>query len=652
MKNLPVPTRSALGRALAMVAFVAIGSTARAQWVDQTITLNPGWNAVFLEVQPQPADADLVFGNLPVESVWEWNRRSSSVQFIQDPNQLIPRSPEWATWFPESSPNRFLANLFDVQGGRAYLIKVGGASSVNWTLRGTPARPDGVWIPDSFNLTGFFVGTAGAPTFSNYFASSPAHAGQQVFRMDAAGKWVLTAQTSTIQRGQAYWVRTIGGSDFAGPVVVELERSAGIDFGQSLEEAEVVVRNRSDSQARTVSLALENSLNPPPDADTSPAPTGPALLFYRDPATADSDNPFGQWTPFDGTINASLAPGEFRRFMLATRRAEMPGSAPGGSASYQSILAVTETGGTSQKIAVRVGSGSVAPQPAAIVGGQAPQSIQAPDNAGLWVGSATLNEVSWAVANRKLIAAAQNDDRLQLYKNPANIDFEDPETFEPISPPDGLDPDATLPTPSEFVFRVIIHVDSAGQARLLQKVLQVWEDGSDRPDPNNPGYFLPETPGRFRLFSSEQGATDFRGASLRRGDEVPKRLSTAAYPLAAPQPLSGTFGEGPLTGTVTLSHTSPFNPFVHQYHPQHDNLDARYQSTLPPGEDGSESYVVIRNISLEFADQHPEGRITPGWGTSEIGGRYKETITGIHRTPLRVAGDFILRRVSTNSQLD
>jgi hypothetical protein len=650
MKTLPVPIRSALGRALAMAAFVALGSPARAQWVDQTITLNPGWNAVFLEVQPEPADADLVFANLPVESVWEWNRRSSPVQFIQDPNQLIPRSPEWATWFPEASPNRFLANLFDVRGGRAYLVKISGSSSVNWTVRGIPARPDGVWIPDSFNLTGFFVGTAGAPTFSGYFASSPAHAGQQVFRMNAAGKWVLSTQSAVIERGRAFWVRTVGGSDFAGPVVVELERSAGIDFGQTMEEAEIVVRNQSGTQARTVTLALGNSLDPPPGADSSPTSSGPAVLYYRDPAKADSENPFGEWTPFTGAISASLSPGEFRRFMLATRRAEMPNSGPGGSASYQSILMMTETGGTSQKIAVRVGTDTAQPAPAP--GGLGPQNAGGSSHAGLWVGSATLNEVSWAVANRKLIAAAQNDDRLQEYRNPANIDFDDPGTFQSNPPPDGLDPDATLPTSSEFVFRVIVHVGADGQAKLLQKVIQVWEDGSDKPDPDNQGFYLPDAPGRFRLFSSEQGAAAFRGASLRRGDEVPKRLSTAAYPLAVPQPLSGAFGEETVTGTITLSHTSPFNPFVHQYHPQHDNLEARYESTLPPGEDGSESYVVIRNISLEFADQHPEGRITPGWGTSEIGGRYKETITGIHRTPLRVAGDFILRRVSTTSQLD
>ena len=40
-----------------------------AQWSTQTITLKPGWNAVFLELElepePEPKDCAMVFKNLP-----------------------------------------------------------------------------------------------------------------------------------------------------------------------------------------------------------------------------------------------------------------------------------------------------------------------------------------------------------------------------------------------------------------------------------------------------------------------------------------------------------------------------------------------------------------------------------------------------------
>ena len=53
----------------AMVLLVLTTSSANGQWITQTIPLQPGWNAVFLEVQPEPDQCESVFQGLPVESV-------------------------------------------------------------------------------------------------------------------------------------------------------------------------------------------------------------------------------------------------------------------------------------------------------------------------------------------------------------------------------------------------------------------------------------------------------------------------------------------------------------------------------------------------------------------------------------------------------
>lgn len=50
-----------------------------AQWRTQTIQLQPGWNAVHVEVQPQPDDCDTILANVSVESVWKWHRRFSTI---------------------------------------------------------------------------------------------------------------------------------------------------------------------------------------------------------------------------------------------------------------------------------------------------------------------------------------------------------------------------------------------------------------------------------------------------------------------------------------------------------------------------------------------------------------------------------------------
>src|ERR1051326_7443679 len=109
------------------------------QWITQTITLNPGWNAVFLDVQPANPDCDAVFAGVPVESVWAWNRRYSSVQFIQDATRLVPGTPDWLIYLPADNPARATRNLFTVQGAKPYLVKLKtGASSATWTISGQP----------------------------------------------------------------------------------------------------------------------------------------------------------------------------------------------------------------------------------------------------------------------------------------------------------------------------------------------------------------------------------------------------------------------------------------------------------------------------------------------------------------------------------
>jgi hypothetical protein len=85
MKNFPLTMRFVFAWWLGVLA-----GDAQAQWVQQQIVLKPGWNAVFLEVDPTPRECDSLFASLPIESVWDWNRTADSAQFVQDPSTLIP----------------------------------------------------------------------------------------------------------------------------------------------------------------------------------------------------------------------------------------------------------------------------------------------------------------------------------------------------------------------------------------------------------------------------------------------------------------------------------------------------------------------------------------------------------------------------------
>jgi hypothetical protein len=108
-----------------------------------------------------------------------------------------------------------------------------------------------------------------------------------------------------------------------------------------------------------------------------------------------------------------------------------------------------------------------------------------------------------------------------------------------------------------------------------------------------------------------------------------------------------------LVRTVSIPFTDPTNPFVHSYHPDHDNLDARPDGTRTTLGNGVESYSITRTCIFQFTTTPPAGASSVGWGSSVIGGNYSETLQGLHKDAagIAVSGTFILRRVSEEAAL-
>ena len=61
---------------------------------------------------------------------------------------------------------------------------------------------------------------------------------------------------------------------------------------------------------------------------------------------------------------------------------------------------------------------------------------------------------------------------------------------------------------------------------------------------------------------------------------------------------------------------------------------------------------MARAVSLEFTAADPLGLNPPGWGATEVGGIYRETITGLHRSVIQASGNFRLVRVLTTPTLN
>jgi hypothetical protein len=177
--------------------------------------------------------------------------------------------------------------------------------------------------------------------------------------------------------------------------------------------------------------------------------------------------------------------------------------------------------------------------------------------------------------------------------------------------------------PSNFPVRLVVHRAENGATTLLQQVYVFDANG---------------TP----LVSTKE--------SVARGGTSGKisRLSTASFPLDLKALGAGQLGiTGAVGFNVALGHDAETNPFVHTYHPDHDNLDARYEQPLPAG---VESPAVTRAITLTFTPTLP-GVTDPTLGSTTLGGTYSETITGLRAEPITVSGAFVLHRVSAAQTL-
>ncbi|HRG14791.1 MAG TPA: hypothetical protein PLB00_02210 [Pseudomonadota bacterium] len=550
---------------------------AAAATVQQTFTLQPGWNAIHVEVEPEHPEIETVFAGVPVLSVWRFKPDAGGAQFIRDPAEGLENIEGWFGWFPQPRPEAFLSNLFLIDGGTSYLVRVDGGATHQVTLSGKPKFRAPRWQPDAFTLTGLPVTASNGPSFAEYFEASSAHTGQPVYRLAPNGQWQLvTSPASTvIEPGRAYWIRTEGNSSFQGPMQLVLDQGESLEFSAALDEIRVVLRNRSGAAGSFQIQRISNGAMP--------------LQFRNeDPETQEVG-----WPDLQGTLVLD-APADKDVFLtLAAKRTAF------NADRMEEVLAITDENG--QRVLLGVGGNTKQPLLGArIAGGKAVTAVNG--FAGLWVGDVLIDSVSQAQTG------------------------------------------GTLPTPTNRPFkqRFLIHVNASGEARLLKDVIQMWEEGTMQPSAADPSLQEVDEPGRYVLITDKNLIGLYSGATNVDGASVGIRYSTVAYDFSAPtMAFVGNFGPGSeISASVVVASNLPTNPFLHKYHPDHDNLDANF---LNPA---AEAYEVVRNIRFGFVAEDPSGGAVPGWGDSLVGGTFSESITGLHKNPIFTSGQFRLRRVS------
>ncbi len=616
---------------LGVVAFLLVlagsASVANAQWRTQQVELRQGWNSVYLTVDPEPREADLLFaGDGSIEMVWAHSNAplNPTVPNCPQPSNPDPDCPapdvrHWQSWVPNTNSANFLNSLRVIEGGRVYQIKASSATTLSIT--GKPHSKKANWRA-GLNLVGFHVasnqrqltpiddadlqpvpnnqntGNNDQPTeldndaignlpgnvidsaisFAEYLAPSTAHSTVRVYQWWPDGDWLEVNPASDIVYGEGYWVTATSASNYDGPIDIDRSSLRGIDYGQLLNEHPLTLINQDDSGNATVTIERVASAQPP----TNPSLAGNVPVRWLDYGAGSERETVYQWYDLHrdswelGPKNDASGKLVLR---LATQRAGLSTAtvnANGAGSQYQGLLRISNNQGYERFI---------------------PMALQQGPSQGLWVGEVEINQMAFT-----------------------NV---------------GGDGDATTPRPTAqpFTFRVILHDSKSGGVKLLNDVVLM----------------ATTTTGDTDVLVTQDIDPVFKdslvSASLQNGEPFTPRISTAAYALDADLLLTGMIGND-VSGSITVGTDNPLNPFYHKFHPDHNS--------------GSDVYEVARSFNMNFSQAEPEDFVGTGYGSDVWGGTWTESITGLLNTTnngmplgtIEVEGNFLIYRISQIGELN
>jgi hypothetical protein len=660
------PRLAPLNTVASVLAILFSLPVAHSQTASQTITLIPGWNAIWVEVgsvypagHPKegqakapseffgdslsPAEAEkilIVTSPKPLAGTAEF--------FAEDPASVSTfNQDEWEQWHNPQLPGD---NLTIMGGNRPYLIRTSGR--ISFTIEGKVRFQRPSWNPDRYNLIGF--GLDGSPTFHDFFAASGAtHPTNRIYRLNpATGNWTLLSSplTDTMRPNEAYWIFSAGPSDYMGPVSVDFDTAVvgrmsfagpadAVPVGSGPDEIqvdleEIVFSNMSGPGGLTAIPELD-LITPDPNS-------GSLNLRVVNPGSDGLSRVLGNQvdstpgaSPFPSALGEAIAPGTTKTLTLGALREWSSGLVgrmnvyrlqPGGGAAFWLPV-------SAQRNDILLPTDLIPETPEAAVGG-------------LWVGEVVVTAVTSLVENGGPLR------------------------------------EAAAPAP----LRILLHSDSQGIVRLLSQVTVMKTRTADPAAETNPVLVIDQNQIPF-----------FEGITERNGKKVGLRIEAVAFDL--PRETSPAEQGSALLEAIVAESTSPTTRWrtgAELYKTQDSVTQAAIESYLlfrgirPP--DLRETYKktlrcdgaigagkTVRTFSEgpnvfvldgfhrsnpfrhAYHQKHPKGPTitrevsitfdSESANPDRLSGIYEERITGLIKSSLTLKGTINMQLVSTVSAL-
>ena len=578
---------------------MAFSFSAQAQWMTQSVLIKPGWTAIFLHVDASYQTLDQLVGadfSNPISQIWLWET-SPTAQFVTSPQTPSVPNSQWAVW---ARIGLGITNTFNLLGANsAYLVYSAASTNYTWTIKGKPAPPLYSWTTSGLNFIGFPTVPTNPPMFDTFLSLAPALESLAQIFYYTGGNFgptnpvqLFTLHTTPVTRGQAFWINSgTLFNNYFGPFTVALQTAGGVNFGDSVSQYGFHLRNTTVSNV-TVTLRLLPSATPPPGQTNIVAP--PPMLV-RGPLNTTNLTYGSTNLPVNGVYAWTLSPqgqsGSDIQVVLGINRYLMTA---GPGSLYAGILQFTDSYNFTEV--------------------DVPVSALESSTAGLWVGNASVTQVGNYLKNYLM----DSNNTPVISSNGNYIVTSINTNLGAVASP--------------FPLRLILHNDGTNVV-LLQHV------------------FFGLSRYTNSMIATTQDLLDPAQLTTAR------RITATHLPLTAgnvPWSCAGQLTPGgSLVTTVDLPYDDQSsNPFLHTYHPDHDNLDATFQTQLAQG---YESYRLTRQISLQVS--------LPGTDFESLTraaqylvGYYAETIMlgglGGATRNFYVSGTFSLNRISTISTLN
>ena len=458
MKQIFVKTHSMLSRlglcglsAFAFVLFFGGSSVCHAQWRTQDFELSVGWNAIYLHVDPSFTGLEDFVDGTPIKEVWLWAPTPSSVQFIESPQDPIDGGASWIQWNKDDAdPDlknmignaAYLVNLTDnyVDGdGSEQVIADGETFKLN--IIGQPMAPVYDWSADGQNFIGFQTPDVSSGLVFDTFFSPVAELQDLAVIYEYQGGAIEENPVARsgfeveTNRNEAFWIRAPGVyNDYFGPFQLTLQDHTGVHLGDSVAQYRIRIKNVVESDL-TVTLSIGDS-EAIPDWDGIPEDIAPILgvppVLVR--GTIDLETLTYDYTDLNaaGSESWDLAPagesGSEVEIVLGVNRAILSGEV---GDLFAGILQFSDNLGYLEV--------------------EVPVSANVASLNGLWVGEADVSKV------RHDLTFFETNDEGTVFDEDGN--------------PTVLGSDVSFGSVARsYSMRMIVHLDSEGTARLMQRV--------------------------------------------------------------------------------------------------------------------------------------------------------------------------------------